>query len=491
MKAIEREEFQSLMRPFAVAENERIGIAVSGGPDSMALAFCLARYLKEDLEVTSTLASSRGALAPWRSSSKDSQSALLKMDCLAPTRLCSSNFGAAKGARNDPRFCESSSTKLYAFIVEHGLRDESAAEAQTVAANLKAMGIEVEILPWHHEAVKTKVHVKARHARYELLADACVKHNIAKLFFAHHADDQAETVLMRFAKGSGIDGLAGMAPLTDYDDIQLCRPLLSVPKVQLVATCDVNKIPYVIDPSNAADKYARGRLRRVRPLLEAEGFNTERLVDLADRAREAKDALDYYATSFLASSSTVMEGAALRLDLTSLRGQPRAIVHRALAMILAWFEPEAYPPERRQLVPIADWLLDQDDSEARTFHGCLIQKGETCDKATFIRELAAITDEVSLSIGEEKLWDCRWLVRAGKDPPRGVTIRPLGILSHDATDALAPSLRKSIPQGRVRACLPSLWVGEKLWDVPCFNAQNQGVAQAFFRPPFWVKSTLR
>ncbi|MDD3182539.1 MAG: tRNA lysidine(34) synthetase TilS, partial [Alphaproteobacteria bacterium] len=201
-QAISAHEFERLLAPF-VKTSERIAVAVSGGPDSMALTF-LVKQLK-------------------------------------------------------------TSEGLLALIVEHGLRDESAQEAAEVATRLRAMEIETEILPWRHDGVKSRVHVKAREARYGLLIDACKRHGITTLALAHHAGDQAETILMRFAKGSGIDGLAGMSAVTEVDGVRLVRPLLGKPKARLIATCEAHHIVYVTDPSNEADKYARGRLRRVLP----------------------------------------------------------------------------------------------------------------------------------------------------------------------------------------------------------------------------------
>ena len=422
--ALSQQSFAELISPYIPA-GERVAVAVSGGPDSMALAFCLMRHVGPE--------------------------------------------------------------HLTALIVEHGLRAESADEAKTVAARLQDMGVETEILPWVHGEVKSRVHVQARSARYGLLLDACKKRGIGKLFIAHHGDDQAETVLMRFAKGSGIDGLAGMDPIVQMDGVSLIRPLLHVSKNKLIETCRANDIAYVVDPSNVSEKYARSRLRRVLPLLEQEGLTPERLVDLADRAHDAKEALEYYTTDFLRKASEIMVGGAVRLDLVALRGVPHAVAQRAVATILTDIHKGPYPPERKHLVPFVAWLCDQDVHDARTLHGCLVQKGEHCAKATFQREPQGVTECLKLLPQQTILWDGRWLISSCATEP--LEIRALGRHSHEETDRLSPRLRHLIPQGRVRAGLPALWKDGHLVGLPVFTQEDQGLVKAQHRPFSWGKSS--
>jgi len=417
------------MRKVGLGQGERVAVAVSGGPDSMALAFCLKRY-------------------------------------------------GGEGADG----------RLLGLIVEHGLRDESAAEAAAVAARLEAMGIEARILPWVHEVVESRIHVRARDARYALLLQACREVGIRHLFLAHHAGDQAETILMRFAKGSGIDGLAGMALATSMGDVTLWRPLLEVPKARLEATCAAAGIAFVTDPSNEKDKYARGRLRRLGPLLEEEGFTVERLLDLGARAREAKEALDHYASALLRESVTRLDGGMVRLDLVALRGVPRAVGLRAVTRLLeAINRSEDYAPRRRQLLPLMDWLADQDEEGARTLAGCLIVKGELCAKALFIREAADATDVLPIAAGQSVLWDGRWQVRYEGDET-GLEVRALGRQPHELLDRLAPSLRKRVQWGRARAALPALWAGDELKVLPDFFEENQSVVTAFYQEALGEKS---
>ena len=108
---------------------------------------------------------------------------------------------------------------------------------------------------------------------------------------AHHADDQAETLLMRLASGSGITGLTGMKETTRRDEILILRPLLRLPAMRLRATVDALAIPYVDDPSNQNDAFQRVRLRKARAVLRAEGLTSDRLAIFAKRMARADDAL--------------------------------------------------------------------------------------------------------------------------------------------------------------------------------------------------------
>lgn len=152
--------------------------------------------------------------------------------------------------------------KLVALIVDHGLRAESAAEAHATARKLRQCGIASVTLRWSGSKATGGLQEAAREARYRLLGEACRERGILHLLVAHHADDQAETIAMRAARGSGPDGLAGMAALVETPDVRLLRPLLSIPRDRLTASLVERGIEWVDDPSNQDQRFERARLRR-------------------------------------------------------------------------------------------------------------------------------------------------------------------------------------------------------------------------------------
>ncbi len=152
--------------------------------------------------------------------------------------------------------------RLTALIVDHDLRPESAAEARQAGAWLGARGIGHQVLPWHGPKPASGIQAAARASRYALLADWCRAHGVLHLLLGHHRDDQHETRLLRAMRGSGPDGLAAMAAVREISGLRLLRPLLSVSKQRLIATLQAAGQPWIEDPSNRATRFARARLRQ-------------------------------------------------------------------------------------------------------------------------------------------------------------------------------------------------------------------------------------
>jgi len=176
--------------------------------------------------------------------------------------------------------------KLIAVTVDHGLRPESRREAAAVARFARSLGVAHRTLRWSGRKPATGIQEAARDARYRLLAEAARKAGSRCVLTAHTLDDQAETLLFRIARGSGVSGLAGMdrhAPMPGSRDILLLRPLLHVPKHRLLATLKAAKVPYADDPTNRDPRFARPRWRTLMPALAEEGLSADRLATLARR----------------------------------------------------------------------------------------------------------------------------------------------------------------------------------------------------------------
>src|SRR5271170_2967071 len=151
--------------------------------------------------------------------------------------------------------------QAWALTVDHGLRPESAAETRTVAGWLAARAIPHEILAWAGDKPATAIQEAARDARYRLLAQWCRGHGVLHLLTAHHREDQVETHLIRRRAGSGIDGLAGMSAVRELAECRLVRPLLWVPRARLRALLAQEGQPFLCDPSNLNPRFERARLR--------------------------------------------------------------------------------------------------------------------------------------------------------------------------------------------------------------------------------------
>jgi tRNA(Ile)-lysidine synthase len=190
------------------------------------------------------------------------------------------------------RWGKKAKTRLAAVTVDHGLRKDAKREAAAVGKLARKLGVPHRVVKWTGVKPKSGIQQAARKARYALLAAAAKKARASHIVTAHTLDDQAETVLMRMARGSGIGGLGGMARRTLLDNLTLVRPLLDVPKARLVATCKTARIAYADDPSNVDPKFTRARLRPLMAVLAAEGLDARRLSALARRLRRADAAIE-------------------------------------------------------------------------------------------------------------------------------------------------------------------------------------------------------
>ena len=220
-------------------------------------------------------------------------------------------------------------TRVFAATVDHRLRPESAAEAAGVARLSARLGVAHATLVWTGAKPSSRLMERAREARYRLLAAHAGAIGADVIATAHHLDDQAETVLFRLARGSGVAGLAGMAAATPLGRATLVRPLLGLAKAELVAFCRLRRAPFVEDPSNADPAYARTRLRALMAALAEEGLDAAGLARLARRAAEADAALAHRTFEV---EARLGEGA---IDARALAAEPIAIVQRVLARRIA------------------------------------------------------------------------------------------------------------------------------------------------------------
>ena len=196
------ETFAALMAPFCPFESRPVvAVAVSGGRDSLALT------------------------------------------------LLAHDWACSRGGR------------VFGLIVDHGLRAEAADEARIARETLRSQGIDSEVLNWTGPKPASGLQEAAREARYRLLFEACRARSILHLLVAHHADDQAETVAMRAGRGSGPDGLAGMAALVEHRHLRVLRPLLGVPRSKVTLFMKARGIGWSEDPSNADLRFERVRVR--------------------------------------------------------------------------------------------------------------------------------------------------------------------------------------------------------------------------------------
>lgn len=215
--------------------------------------------------------------------------------------------------------------------VDHGLRKGSREEAEAVSRWAGALGLQHDILAWEGVKPSARVQERAREARYALLFRCAAETGADHVMTAHHADDQAETILFRLIRGSGISGLAGMASSTPRGGLILARPLLQYPKAELVALCEAEAHPYFRDPSNDDPGYARTRIRQLGAILARQGFGRDALLKLGRRMARAEAALAARARALREQLEARRKPGSLEADLSPFAGEPEEYLLRMLA----------------------------------------------------------------------------------------------------------------------------------------------------------------
>lgn len=358
---------------------------------------------------------------------------------------------------------------VLALTVEHGLRPGSAEEAGRVGEWLAARGIAHEILAWIGEKPSAGIQNAARDARRSLLAERCRRGGILHLLLAHHRDDQAETVLLRLSRGSGPDGLAGMAVVRELGPCRLLRPLLGIPRARLEAFLRAAGQPWIEDPSNRADRFARARLRHSVAVLSREGMDAARLADTARRCGRARAALDAAVADLLAASAAVHPEGWVALHPDFAAAVPEEVALRALARCLAVVGGAVLPV---RLDALERLLASAGAGTPRTLGGCSVRLWR--GRLAVFREAGAATERTALPPGGTSWWDRRFLVAAGPAAPPGLAVARLGRGGWLALPRERRKYAKEIMPQAAAEALPALWTKDGLHALPGLGHEGDG-----------------
>ncbi|MEQ1890796.1 MAG: tRNA lysidine(34) synthetase TilS [Alphaproteobacteria bacterium] len=379
---------------------------------------------------------------------------------------------------------------LCALTVDHGLRDGSAAEAQQVADWCQSIGVTHRILHWHGAKPSSDIQAQARRARYSLMSDYCRQHGVRSLLLGHQYEDQAETFLLRLGRGSGVDGLAAMAPSLEWNGVRFLRPLLAYSRQRLQATLLALGQPWIEDPSNQNPRFARVRARGVLTVLEDAGISAARIVGTAHRMRRVRAALEQATAQLMKEAVQWDQAGFAELRLAALFIAPEEIGLRALARILTIVGGQEYPPRLLRLERLFAWLRQNPFTGGRTLSGCRIIPRK--DRILIVREPAAIGPEITLSAGEAAVWDNRFFVRliqyASVRESKVFTVQPVGVYGLSQMRGARPG---NLPPRIVSQSVPGLWRGGKLLAAPLLGFTDPAsVAAAAFEVRFSPRHAL-
>ncbi len=373
---------------FEAAQGRAVGVAVSGGSDSLALLVAVAEY------------------------------------------------GAA---RNLP---------VVAATVDHGLRPEAPAEAQAVARICQSLSVPHTTLKWDFSGLQGNLQAQARRARYGLLCDWARSGGVAHVALGHTADDQAETFLMRLARGSGLDGLSGMARQRQVDGISFWRPLLAARRADLRAFLTTRGMDWIDDPSNADDTYDRVKARKLLGVLSELGIDVPKLTEASTGLRRARGLITH--TVAASVEADVSEDAAgLWVARARFRDWHPELRRRILSRAVQWIARAEHGPRAKSLAQFEAALMAGTTS---VLAGCVGTVHR--DKLWLGRELSALPKGGPTGV----LWDGTWQSTATAD----TTIAALG----EPGLSMIPNWRELGVPRQILIASPAIWRNQQLLAAP-------------------------
>ena len=311
------------------------------------------------------------------------------------------------------------------LTVDHQLREKSAEEAKGVAEICRKIEMSHKILVWDEEKPTSNLQAKAREKRYALMESEMVNEGIKYLLLAHHQDDQAETFLNRLARGSSVYGLAAMVKHSDYGRIKLIRPLLDIPKEQLIATLKAVGWSWYEDPSNLDQKYLRSRIRKLIPNLADVGITVEGLTETAKRMQRVVNALNFATENLLNSAVEQHPAGPIKINVKPIRDAPQEIVLRLLSKLICTIGGNKYVPRFEKLEKVYLTITSEDGQnfKAVTIGGVQFRVDEQDpEKIWLFREYGNGIEKRKLKPGESCFWDNRFQIELAKNAPSSVTI---------------------------------------------------------------------
>ncbi len=337
-----------------------------------------------------------------------------------------------------------------AVTVDHGLRREAADEAQAAGKLAARLGVPHDILRWDEADGRGNLPDRARAARYRLIGGWAAARGIGTVALGHTRDDQAETVLMRLARGSGVDGLAGMPARRVVDGVAFVRPLLPVGREALRDFLRARGEAWVEDPTNDDAAYDRVKARRALAALAPIGVDAENLASTAERMAMASEALWRLARGVAEASLRVDGGDAVFAG-APFDPAPEETRLRLIAEAIRWVAGGVYRPRLAELQAAMAGLAER----PRTLAGAALWRDGP--DVRIGREAAAAGPGVAVGA----LWDGRWRIEGPAG--RGMVVRALGA----GGLALCPGAARAtgLPRATLLAS-PAVWAGDRLVAAP-------------------------
>ncbi len=369
-------------------------------------------------------------------------------------------------------FARAQGVQVHVISVDHGLRSGARDELALVAAFCAARGLPHRVETWSGWDGAGNLQGAARAARYHLINQWADSVGLNTVLLGHTADDQAETLMMRLARGAGVDGLSAMAPRRVRDGVTYVRPLLDITRAELRAYLGRHGIAWADDPSNDDTSFARVAMRQALTQLEPLGLTAKTLAGVARNMRQSREALNWQAFQAAHDVAQVRCGA-VRVDVQKFRDLPAEISRRLLVQAVMWINGGGYPPRRSGIAGVQAAVAE---GRTTTLDGCQISFAGPV--MWIYRELNAVRDSTSKL---DEVWDSRWRV----DGPENKPDWHVGAVGEDGLSQRPDWRDLGLPRGAMLT-LPAVWNGPELVAVPVFDgaagwsAEISGGQETFF-----------
>jgi len=356
--------------------------------------------------------------------------------------------------------------EIIVYSVDHGLRAAAADECRQVAEWAGNLGLAHRILTWRGERPVANVQAAARDIRYGMLSEAAKSDGVSALATAHHLEDQAETFLLRLARGSGVRGLSGMSEVASFRDLVVLRPLLDVSRRHLEEVLRETGRDWIDDPSNDQDRYERVRIRKAGESLAAIGLTPRRIAETARSLQRAQAALDHYAARVVSNAVKVHAHGFVSVNWPALQNEPKEVVLRVLAQLIEAVSGADYPPRLSALERLSARICDHSGGRrlVATLSGCAFER-DGGDVWIYREAGRRGFPETHFCGGEPLIWDKRFCVEPIGDGKLSGKVLAIGTLAPEKR-----WLKGSVP---VRDLFPVPTPRRAIASVPAFVVDNE------------------
>ena len=267
------------------------------------------------------------------------------------------------------------SLKATYFIVDHRLRKNSSLEALSVKNRLKRYNINASILKWSGTKPTSNIQSLARSKRYSLLIKQAKKSKVNNILTGHHIDDLYENFFLRIARGSGLNGLVSLTDMAINQNINIIRPLLIFDKSDLVYLATRIFNSYVNDPFNEDDNFKRSRIRKLTKSLHSEGLDKKKLLLTIKNLKDANETIKFYIEKNLRENLFFNQRKKIAVLNLEFFSQPHEIIFRSLTHAISFIGNRYYPPRGKKIERIIDEIKYNTKSRLKhTLGNCIIHK---------------------------------------------------------------------------------------------------------------------